>query len=94
MTRISPRVKIPPPPRPWIVRPTNLQSLSQNAAKQCNKQVRTYITMKLWARAAMREPRPNSRAAMRISYEVLALMNILEEGLERMSYWLPAESMA
>jgi len=31
----------------------------------------------------MREPRPNSRAAMRTNYEVLALMNILEEGLER-----------
>jgi hypothetical protein len=31
----------------------------------------------------MREPMPNNRAAMRINYEVLALMNVVEEGLER-----------
>ena len=39
--------------------------------------------MKLWAKAATREPMPNNRAAMRINYKVLALMNVVEEGLER-----------
>jgi hypothetical protein len=39
--------------------------------------------VKLWAKAAMREPMPNNRAAMRINYEVLALMNVVEEGLEK-----------
>ena len=39
--------------------------------------------MKLWAEAAMREPMPNNRAAVRINYEALALMNLVEEGLER-----------
>jgi hypothetical protein len=47
-----------------------------------------------WAKAAMREPMPNNRAAMRINYEVLALMNVVEEGLEKVSYQLPAECMA
>jgi hypothetical protein len=50
--------------------------------------------VKLWAKAAMREPMPNNRAAMRINYEVLALMNVVEEGLEKVSYQLPAEYMA
>ena len=39
--------------------------------------------MKVWAKAAMREPMPNNRAAMSINCEVLALMNVVEEGLER-----------
>ena len=39
--------------------------------------------VKLGARAAIKEPRPKSRAAIRINYDVLAFIDVVKESLER-----------
>jgi hypothetical protein len=66
VTSISPKVKIPPPPIPWIERPTSLGSQLEGCHSARMRQ--THIMVKFVATAATMDPTAKNKEEHRTSY--------------------------